>query len=130
MAVILFLEEDNWTRVRFPPTPQGENMFDDKEEINKLVNYLIDNGAIEIYGMTENAEITYRFNMKVLEDIMPEFYNMIMEEIDNDLLELYKRGLVDISYDENLEASFQINEEGKKFMKEKGIFMDGEIDEF
>lgn len=102
-------------------------MFDDKkEQINEIINYLIERGAVELYGMTDDSEVTYKFNMEVLEEIMPEFYSMIMEEIDNDLLDLYKMGLVDISYDENLEASFSMNDKGREFLKNKGLFLDGE----
>lgn len=96
-------------------------MFDD---INSVMKYLEEKGALELYGMTEDAEITYRFNLEILEKVMPEFYEMIMKDIDSSLIEMYKLGYVDISYDENLEMSFSINDEGKEFLKEQGFMLE------
>lgn len=93
----------------------------DEEEVSKMINYLMEKGAVEIYGMTDFGEITYKFNLKVVEEVLPELYNMIMSEVDNDLLELYELGYVDISYDEELNASFSVNEEGRKYLRESGM---------
>jgi hypothetical protein len=40
-----------------------------------------------------------------------------MEELDADLVHLYQQGLIDIDYNENLEATFAVNEAGKHYME-------------
>jgi hypothetical protein len=36
-------------------------------------------------------------------------------------MELYEQGLVEVEYDENLEATLHITPEGQKIAKEKGL---------
>jgi hypothetical protein len=38
---------------------------------------------------------------------MPELYNEVMSDIDSDLMKLYEEGLVELEYDENLNALFR-----------------------
>jgi predicted transcriptional regulator len=39
------------------------------------------------------------------------------DEITEALMELFKRGAINVTYDENLEARFEITEEGQKAME-------------
>jgi Tfp pilus assembly ATPase PilU len=82
-----------------------------------LLEYLLENNAVTLFGLDEYAEPTYRFNLPVLKEIMPDMYNVLMEELDQDLLHLYQMGLVDIDYNENLEAKFAVSEKGKLYMQ-------------
>jgi predicted transcriptional regulator len=92
-------------------------MFEDMgDEEAAIFRMLEETGAIELYGMSGD-DVTYRVNMEVLEEILPQLYQSIMDEIDTGLLEMYKAGFVDIEYDENLEAHFHINEKGKEFIR-------------
>jgi predicted transcriptional regulator len=52
---------------------------------------------------------------------MPELHAEIMMDIDNDLMDLYEEGMVEIEYDEDLNAMFRITEKGKKIAEELGI---------
>ena len=40
------------------------------------------------------------------------------EELEEALIHLYELGLVDVQYDENLEATFTLTETGKKVVEE------------
>ena len=82
-----------------------------------LMEYLLENNAVTLFGVDEYGEPTYRFNLPVLKEIMPDMYDVLMEELDQDLLHLYQLGLVDIDYNENLEATFAISEKGKNYMQ-------------
>jgi len=94
------------------------------ENDDEFFQFLLEKGAMEPYGLNELGEPLYRFNMKVLEEVLPEAAETIKEEIDQDLKNLYEMGLVDISYNENLEATFSISEKGKRYVQT------GEIESF
>jgi len=87
------------------------------ENDNEFFHYLLEQGAMEPYGVNENGEPLYRFNIEVLDKIFPEVAESIREEIDRDLTSLYEMGLVDISYNEKLEATFSISEKGKRYVE-------------
>lgn len=98
-----------------------------EDEFDELMDYLEEIGAVKkTYDPEIDEQPLYKFNMDVLQAYAPEVYELLMEELDNELLHLYKLGLVDIEYDENLTAKFYINERGKEFAQ-TGIIP--EIDE-
>lgn len=88
------------------------------ESAQQLTNYLIENEALELYGMTDDGEVTYRFNFDVLKEILPRLHDMLMEDINESLLDLYEEGYIEMEYDENLEAKFRVTEKGKEYLKE------------
>jgi hypothetical protein len=87
-----------------------------EEELNEFMNHLIESGAMILHGMTENGEVTYKFDFDVLRQVSPEFYDLMMEDINESVLELYKDGYVDMEYDEELKAKFKVNEKGEEFL--------------
>lgn len=87
------------------------------ESAEELTNFLIENKALELYGMTEDGEVTYRFNFDVLQKMFPKLYNLLMDDINESILDLYKDGYVEMEYDENLEAKFRVTEKGKQYLK-------------
>jgi hypothetical protein len=89
----------------------------DFENDSEFFDYLLENGAMEPYGVNEKGEPLYRFNIEVLDQIFPEVAESIREEIDEGLTDLYKMGLIDISYNEKLEATFSISEKGKRYVQ-------------
>jgi hypothetical protein len=52
----------------------------------------------------------------------------MMEELNNELLNLYELGMVTIEYDVNLSPSFKITEEGKKYLEENGVVLPEELE--
>jgi DNA-binding transcriptional ArsR family regulator len=83
------------------------------EEISRVIDELVAAGALEIDGMYHD-ELTYRVNLNVMEEIFPEFFKVHMEEVDQTILSLYEKGLVDVEYDENLVARFSLTEKGEQ----------------
>jgi DNA-binding transcriptional ArsR family regulator len=83
------------------------------EEIDQVIGELVAAGALEIDGMYHD-ELTYRVNLNVMEEVFPEFFKIHMEEVDQTILSLYEKGLVDVEYDENLVARFSLTEKGEK----------------
>jgi hypothetical protein len=61
--------------------------------------------------------------------IFPELYHAMMEELNNELLNLYELGMITIEYDVNLSPSFKITEEGKKYLEENGVVLPEGLDD-
>jgi hypothetical protein len=88
--------------------PEFDNYFEELIELGAV----IDTGALDLQGNP-----IYKFDLKVLQEVRPDMYEVMIDELDKDLIELYRKGLIDIDYDDNLQATFQINEAGKHYMK-------------
>jgi hypothetical protein len=94
-------------------------MFDKDDD--KIIGYLEDQGAISWDGLAEDGQAVFRFNLERLKEVMPEMYDEIMSDIDSDLMMLYEEGLVEIEYDEDLNAMFRATEKGRKWAEELGF---------
>jgi len=92
------------------------------------MDYLIEEGAAMLDGIDEDGDPVYKFDMEVLEEVMPELHQVMMDDMDKVLLDLFEKGLVEVSYDENLNALMSITSEGREAMIDAGFDMDN--DEF
>jgi hypothetical protein len=93
---------------------------EEHEKEIEMQQHLIDEGVLEIYGMSEDGEPVYRMNLIKLKKSFPPLYNEIIEEMDKDLMNLYEQGLVDVSYDENLDATFSLTPEAHEYLRSVG----------
>ena len=94
-------------------------MFDDMSD-DEMIGWLEDQGALILEGVDENGEFILRMNADKMKEVFPEFYEAMMDDLSDTLMELYELGYVDISYNEHLEAGFSISEEGRRIMKKHG----------
>lgn len=94
-------------------------MFDSEDD--KMIGWLEDQGAIVWEGLAEDGQAMFRFDLDKLQEVMPELYAEIMNDIDQDLMKLYEMGLVELEYDENLNAMFKATEAGLKLAEEMGF---------
>jgi hypothetical protein len=81
-------------------------------EEDDIIEFLQSQGALILEGVAENGEPVFKFNLEILKEVMPPLYDDIMADIDADLMTLYQEGLVDVEYDENLNAKFKISKKG------------------
>lgn len=96
-------------------------MYDDnEEEESELLEYYIEIGAVEIEGVDENGEIIFAISEKAKE-VAPELWESHVRHIDESLIALYEMDLIDIEYDENLNATIHIKEEGRQVAKDLGL---------
>jgi hypothetical protein len=95
----------------------NENEYEDSD--SKLAYYL-EIGAVSLEGVDESGEMIFSISEKAKE-IAPELWQSHIEYVDKSIMELYEAGLVEVEYDENLEATFHISPEGHKLAKEKGL---------
>jgi len=92
------------------------------------MEYLISEGAAILDGIDENGEPIYKFDMDVLEEVMPELHAVMQQDMDQVLVDLYQQGLIEVSYDENLNALMSISEQGKVALLEAGFDLDDNED--
>lgn len=95
------------------------------------MEYLVNEGAAILSGLDEDGEPVYMFDMEILEEVMPDLHQAMVDDMDKVLIDLYQEGLIDVSYDEDLNAQMSISEEGKARLIEEGFDLDGSVeDEF
>ena len=92
---------------------------EDQHDSDRLA-YYIEIGAVSLEGVDESGELIYSISEDA-ETLAPELWQSHTEYVDRSLIELYEQGLVEVEYDENLEATFHISPEGQKIAKEKGL---------
>ncbi len=93
----------------------------DDEEALKQIQYYIDIGAIRLAGYNEEGEAVFELKEDVTKDLAPELWDAHMEYVDSNLAELFEDGLMNVEYDENLEATMHFTKEGYDIAVEKGI---------
>jgi hypothetical protein len=90
----------------------------DEVEFSLFFEELLEKGAVVDTGQKDEfGETIFKFNLEVLKVVRPDMHSIMMDELSEDLLDLYKLGLIDIDYDENLEVAYKINEAGIEYAK-------------
>ena len=94
--------------------------LEDKND-DEMLAYYLEIGVVSLEGMDENGEMIYSINQELARDLAPELWQSHVDYVDKSLIELYEAGLVEIEYDENLQATLHLSPEGQKIAKEKGL---------
>lgn len=92
-----------------------------EEEALQQIQYYIEIGAIRIAGYNEDGEAIFELNEETTKELAPELWGAHMEYVDETLIDLYKDGLVEVEYDENLEVTMNFTKEGYEIAREKGV---------
>lgn len=95
------------------------------EEHSEIMDYLVSEGAAQIDGIDDEGEPIYKFDMDALEEIMPDLHQVLIDDMDQVLIDLYNEGLLEVSYDEELNAQISVSPEGKIALLEAGFDLDG-----
>lgn len=86
-------------------------MTTEDEIDSKIAEYIAD-GVLEPI-VEEDGEIVYHLGPDAKEKA-PEFYQAFLEDIDEALIGLWQKGLIEIEYNNNLEVGFNVTELGKE----------------
>lgn len=89
------------------------------EDFEKDINRYIEMGVINVEGVDQDGEIIYSIDESA-KDLAPELWESHQSYVDRGLLDLYNRGLIQVEYDENLEATIWLSEEGKEIAEKMG----------
>jgi hypothetical protein len=96
-------------------------MFDDEyDEQEEQLSYYIEIGAVDIAGIEEDGQFIYQINESA-KDLAPELWQAHNDHIDSSLLKLFEEGMIEISYNEDLEVSIKLTEEGEILAKSMGL---------
>jgi hypothetical protein len=92
------------------------------------MEYYLSIGAIELSGMDEDGEFIFNITDKA-KILAPELWHAHAEHVNESLVALYNKGLINVTYNDDLEAIIEMSDEGKKAAKEMGLVeMDMDID--
>lgn len=92
---------------------------EDKEDDMKLAYYL-EIGVVTAEGVDQNGEIIFAIHDSAKE-LAPELWQAHIDYVDSAMIRLYEEGLMEVEYDENLEATMKLSPEGLKKAKEMGL---------
>ena len=87
---------------------------------DEFLEYYIQIGVIEVSGIDEDGEFIFKVTAKAKE-FAPDLWKAHEEHVDEVLLGLFEEGLLNVSYNEDLEAHIELTDEGKKVAKEHGL---------
>ena len=94
--------------------------MEEEDAVNMELAHYIEIGAVTLEGVDENGEIIFAIQEKA-KDIAPELWDAHIRHVDDSLMKLYDLGLMEVEYDENLEATLHLSPEGHKMAKELGL---------
>lgn len=86
----------------------------------KSLEHYIEIGAVLIEGVDELGEIVFKISEKA-KKVAPELWAVHSQHVDEMLIELFEKDLISISYNEDLEATITLSEEGKAAAREMGF---------
>jgi hypothetical protein len=89
------------------------------DEDEKLAFYL-EIGAIEVMGIEDDGEFIFKIT-DAAKELAPELWEAHEDHVNSTLIELYEKGLINVSYDESLEAIIEITPEGMDIIKASGL---------
>jgi hypothetical protein len=84
------------------------------------LNYYIEIGVVEISGIDEEGEFIFKVTPKAKE-LAPQLWEAHEQHVDEVLLGLFEEGLLNVSYNENLEAHIELTDEGKQIARDYGL---------
>lgn len=93
------------------------------------INYLIESGAMEWDGIDQDGERIFKFHMDILKQVMPELHEAMNEDLNEALLDLYQDGLIDVEYDEELNAMIRLSEQAKEILLDYGLIDEEDLEE-
>jgi len=94
-------------------------MYENEDDGMKL-SYYLEIGAVSLEGVDENGEMIFSISENAKE-LAPELWQAHVDYVDSAMMNLYEKGLMEVEYNENLEATIRLSPEGHKLAKEMGL---------
>jgi hypothetical protein len=95
-------------------------MEDFSSEDGEVLDYYIQIGAIEVAGISEDGEFIFGIT-DIAKDVAPDLWQAHQDHVDESMMQLYEMGLINITYDEDLNPVFELTEEGREVSKQFGL---------
>ena len=90
------------------------------EQFEMNLSYYMEIGAVNLVGLNDDGEAVYEITEQA-QELAPELWQAHIDYVDQTMLELFEAGLLNVEYDENLEATIHLTEEGYGIAKEYGL---------
>lgn len=84
-----------------------EDGLSDEEAINAYIEYMVDEGVILLDGITDDGEAIYKVDMDKAELLAPEFAAAHLLETEDTVIDLYEKGLVDMTISDKGEVFYK-----------------------
>jgi membrane protease subunit (stomatin/prohibitin family) len=84
------------------------------------MEYYLSIGAIELAGVDQEGEFIFNITNKA-KRIAPELWQAHEDHVNESLIQLYEKGLISVTYNDDLEAIIEMSDEGKTLAKEMGL---------
>jgi hypothetical protein len=92
----------------------------EENEEQELFDYYIEIGAISVIGVDDDGEFIYQITEEAKE-LAPELWEAHLNYVDAAMMELYKKDLVEVEYNEDLEPTFKLGKTGLEEARKLGL---------
>jgi len=95
-------------------------MDEEEDKFQMDLAYYMEIGAVNLVGMDETGQAVYEIT-EIAKEIAPELWEAHIDYVDRSLTELFEAGLINVEYNEDLEAIIHMTPEGYQAAKEYGL---------
>jgi hypothetical protein len=91
----------------------------DQDGFDQMMEHYVEIGAVTVNGIDKSGNFIYVITDKAKE-LAPDLWEVHHEMIDEALISLFEQGLIEVEYDEDLNANMKISEAAKEVMYQLG----------
>jgi len=91
----------------------------DQDGFDQMMEHYVEIGAVTVNGIDVSGNFIYVITDKAKE-LAPDLWEMHHEMIDEALVGLFEQGLIEVEYDEDLNANMKISDAAREVMYQLG----------
>ena len=91
----------------------------DQDGFDQMMEHYVEIGAVTVNGIDVSGNFIYVITDKAKE-LAPDLWEMHHEMIDEALVGLFQQGLIEVEYDEDLNANMKISDAAREVMYQLG----------
>jgi hypothetical protein len=90
-----------------------------EDGFDQMMEHYVEIGAVTVNGIDKTGNFIYVITDKAKE-LAPDLWEVHHEMIDEALIGLFEQGLIDVEYDEDLNANMKISDAAREIMYQLG----------
>jgi len=90
-----------------------------EDGFDQMMEHYVEIGAVTVSGIDKTGNFIYVITDKAKE-LAPDLWEVHHEMIDEALIGLFEQGLIDVEYDEDLNANMKISDAAREVMYQLG----------
>jgi len=91
----------------------------DQDGFDQMMEHYVEIGAVTVNGIDMSGNFIYVITDKAKE-LAPDLWEVHHEMIDDALIGLFEQGLIEVEYDEDLNANMKISDAAREVMYQLG----------